>query len=320
MLITLDARCRGSEHIKTDKPLQDFSFSTVQKHVGYAFVADGHGGDKYIRSGKGAEFACWCAAQIIVNIRKEFLAEIKRLTSENKLQKRNHLVSQNLKLMCSKLPTLWRDKIKEHFQTVPLSEEEIKLCENAKILLPLKDDDIPALYGTTLLIAVYFEQQNFWFSLQIGDGRSYVMTENAPATFFTGKVEESECQEIKNDGNVLSPIPEDEEQGFGVTKSLCSKNAGMHFRYAFGFEKLSGVAVMSDGLTDSFDTEKLPDFLLSIQKNAVADAENAKRELEAFLPKLSEQGSGDDISIAGIFVKEEESRVRNILNKVGSLI
>ena len=320
MLVTLDARCRGNEHIKTDKPLQDFSFSTVQKHIGYAFVADGHGGDKYIRSDKGAEFACWCAAKTIVNIRKEFLDEIKRLTSENKLQKRNYLVAQNLKLMCSKLPSEWCDKVKEHFQTMPLSEEEKKLCENAKISLPLKNDDIPTLYGTTLLLAVYFERQNFWFSLQIGDGRSYVMPGNTPATFFTGKSEESDCQEIKCDGNALSPIPEDEEQGFGVTKSLCSKNASVHFRYAFGFEKIAGIAVMSDGLTDSFDTEKLPDFLLSIQKNAVADAENAKRELEAFLPKLSEQGSGDDISIAGIFVKEEESKVKNILNKVGNLI
>ena len=60
---------------------------------------------------------------------------------------------------------------------------------------------------------------------------------------------------------------------------------------------------MSDGLADSFDSEKLPSFLLNINDNIVIDSEKTSNELKEFMPKLSEQGSGDDISLAGIFTK-----------------
>ncbi len=293
MLVTLNASCRGSEHIKVNKPVQDFSYAGIDKNVGYAFVADGHGGEKYIRSEYGASYACYCAAEIIVNIRKDFLAEIKRLSNDS--VKRKRLVEENLRLMCSKLSLLWRAKVCSHFEENPLTETELALCKQAKVVVPIEPDSIPILYGTTLLVAVYFAQYDFWFSLQIGDGK---------------------CALIKADNSLVYPVPEDESQGFGVTKSLCRKNAAEDFRYAFGFEKIAGITVMTDGMTDSFDSEKLPDFLLSIKKNALADVDRTKAELNAFLPTLSAQGSGDDISIAGIFVKEEESCVKSLLNSV----
>ena len=60
---------------------------------------------------------------------------------------------------------------------------------------------------------------------------------------------------------------------------------------------------MSDGLADSFDNEKLPVFLSTIRNNIITDTDKTISELKGFLPNLSEQGSGDDISIAGIFSK-----------------
>lgn len=293
MLITLNARCRGFEHLKTDKPVQDSAFSGTSKNFGYAFVADGHGGEKYIRSDVGSSYACYSAANIIANLKKDFLAELKRLSNEP--NKRKRLVEENLKLVCSKLCLDWQTKVKQHFISNPLTEDEMKLCENAKLLLPIEEDDVPVLYGTTLLVTFYFEQPNFWFALQIGDGK---------------------CVAIDNDNNSFYPIAEDEEQGFGITKSLCSKNASEDFRYAYGFEPIKSLFVMSDGMTDSFDIEKLPAFLLNIQNNAIEDLEKTQTELESFLPTLSEQGSGDDISIAAIFHKENENTLLNkILNK-----
>ena len=61
---------------------------------------------------------------------------------------------------------------------------------------------------------------------------------------------------------------------------------------------------MSDGLTDSFDAAKLPDFILNLKTNTVEDSKNTVSELKDFLPVLSEQGSGDDISISAIFSKK----------------
>ena len=293
MLVTLDARCRGSEHIKTNKPLQDFSGSTTDrwKSYAYALVADGHGGEKYFRSAEGSRLAVLYTAEAMNKVLKELLFYIKKKDVE--------VIDKTLKNLCSRILLLWREKVKLHFSENPLTKAEEKLCGELDMEVPLSEDAIYTLYGSTLLSAVYFENFNFWFALQIGDGKTVV---------------------IRDDNSIFYPIPEDEDMGFGVTPSLCGKNAIERFHYKFGFEKLNGITVMSDGMTDSFDIEKLPAFLLNIKENTIADAEKTKAELSAYLPKLSEQGSGDDISIAGIFVKEEESKVKKIVNKVGSLM
>lgn len=280
MLIALDARCQGSEHIKTGRPCQDFTKAATNcwKTNAYAIVADGHGGEKYFRSAEGSRLAVSSAAEAMNKVLKELLFYIKK--------KDVSVIDKSLKNLCSRILLLWREKVKVHFTENPLSEEELKLCEELKINIPIKEEDIFMLYGSTLLSSVYFENYEFWFSLQIGDGKTYI---------------------LKEDGAVVSPKElENEKAAFGVTPSLCGKNAIEEFRYTFGFEKIAGICVMSDGLTDSFDLEKLPDFLLSIKNNAIQDSEKTKSELNAYLPVLSEKGSGDDISIAGIFVKERK--------------
>ena len=283
MLITLDARCRGSLHIKDDKPIQDFSGSSTnpRKSYAYALVADGHGGERYIRSADGSKLAVFCSADAMTKVLRELAVYIEK--------KDMVVIDKSLKNLCSRILISWREQVKDHFTTHPFSENESTLCEKLKIQLSstdnIEDDNtIFELYGTTLLSAVYFENYNFWFALQIGDGKTVI---------------------IKEDNSVYSPPElENEKLGFGVTASLCSKDASTEFRYVFGFEKIKGILVMSDGMTDSFDLGKLPDFLLNIKENAIHDVENTKTELQAYLPKLSEQGSGDDISLACIFSKE----------------
>lgn len=289
MLIALDARCRGSEHIKTEKPLQDYSDSFITdkwKSSAYALVADGHGGEKYFRSEVGSQLAVLYTVDAINKVLNELKPFIKK--------KDISVIDKTLKNLCSRVLIMWREKVKAHFKKNPLNEKEIRLCEELKIELPLEDENIYSIYGSTLLAGVYFSIWDFWFSLQIGDGKTVA---------------------IKRDNSVFYPIVEDEDMGFGVTASLCGANAIERFHYSFGFDKLNSLFVMSDGLADSFDTEKLPNFLLSIQKNMVQDSENAKKELEEFLPKLSEQGSGDDISIAGIVFKEDETFVDKLKGK-----
>ena len=291
MLVAIDARCRGSEHIRQNKPLQDFSGSTSDrwKSYAYALIADGHGGEKYFRSEHGSRIAVLCAVEEINKVLKDLLFHIKK--------KEVDVIDKSLKNLCAKILLAWRERVCAHFSEHPLTEDERKQCEVLKITLPIPEEEIPTLYGSTLLSAVYFEKFEFWFALQIGDGRTVA---------------------IREDGSAFCPIPEDEGMGFGVTASLCGARAAEHFFYSFGFERLGGITVMSDGLTDSFDKDKLPDFILNIQKNALADREKTKGELEAFLPKLSEQGSGDDVSFAGVFAKENEGGIQSVLNSVKS--
>lgn len=291
MLVAIDARCRGSEHIRQNKPLQDFSGSTSDrwKSYAYALIADGHGGEKYFRSEHGSRIAVLCAVEEINKVLKDLLFHIKK--------KEVDVIDKSLKNLCAKILLAWRERVCAHFSEHPLTEDERKQCEALKITLPILEEEIPTLYGSTLLSAAYFEKFEFWFALQIGDGKTVA---------------------IREDGSVFCPVPEDEGMGFGVTASLCGARAAEHFFYSFGFGRLGGIAVMSDGLTDSFDKDKLPDFILNIQKNALADRERTKGELEAFLPKLSEQGSGDDVSLAGIFAKENEGGIQSVLNSVKS--
>ena len=277
MLITMAERCIGSSHIKQNKPLQDYAAATSDrlKSYAYALVADGHGGDKYIRSAKGSELAVRCAVDSINGVLKEILWDVTK--------KKKNLIEKNLKLICIKTSLSWNEAVIADYKTNPLSEEEIKFCESEKIELPSSDEDIPVFYGSTLLAAVYLEHFDFWFTIQIGDGK---------------------CAVIKNDLSVVFPEElENEKLGFGITTSLCNKEAANEFRFAYGFERIAGITVMSDGLADSFDNEKLPVFLGNIRQNIVADSEKTITELKEFMPKLSEQGSGDDISIAGIFSK-----------------
>ena len=292
MLLALDARCRGFSHINDGKPCQDSCESFADNYIGLAIVADGHGGDKYIRSAQGSHEAVFRS--------KIFAYKMIKGNLESFIKKKDtKAIEKNLALLKSHIIREWREVVANHYALNPLTADELTLCEKAKIALPIPENAISELYGTTLLVCGYIEKYNFWFSLQIGDGKTVI---------------------LKEDGSVTYPIPEDSEQAFGVTHSLCKSNAGEKFHHAFGFEKIAGICVMSDGLTDSFDTEKLPAFLLNIKNNALQSAEKTKQELIAYLPKLSEQGSGDDISIAGIFVREEERKLQKIVNKVGRLV
>lgn len=277
MLITLAERCIGTAHIKQNKPLQDYAAATSDrlKSYAYAFVADGHGGDKYIRSSKGSEIAVHCAVDSINGVLKEILWDVGK--------KKRSLIEKNLKLICIKTSLKWKEAVIKHYSENPLSIEETELLESLNITLPLQEGDIATLYGSTLLAAIYIEYLNFWFAIQIGDGK---------------------CAVIKKDNTVEFPVElENDKLGFGVTTSLCNKDAANEFRFAYGFEKINGITVMSDGLADSFDSEKLPSFLLNISDNIVIDTIKTSNELKEFMPKLSEQGSGDDISLAGIFTK-----------------
>ena len=63
----------------------------------------------------------------------------------------------------------------------------------------------------------------------------------------------------------------------------------------------AGITVASDGVTDSFLPEKYIDFNIQLFRNFINYPNQAQQNLQDFLPKLSERGSNDDVSIAGVF-------------------
>jgi hypothetical protein len=143
-----------------------------------------------------------------------------------------------------------------------------------------EDYDV-SIYGTTLVAAMLTPQ--FWFALQIGDGACVVIAEG---------------------GNTKIAIPADESLAFGKTTSLCDTNAAGHFRHSFGFDTILGISVATDGVVDSFLPEKYIDFTNELRENFIkqpAAAKEKEKELQTFLPDLSERGSRDDVAIAGLW-------------------
>jgi uncharacterized protein YegL len=129
-------------------------------------------------------------------------------------------------------------------------------------------------------------QQNNWYkyaikvAVAIGDGLCVVLED-----------EESIITTIKNDGRLA----------FSKTTSLCDNDAIKNFRESFGFTKINGLTVATDGIADSFEPEKYLQFNKELYDNFTEIPDKAGAELEAFLPELSERGSRDDVSIAEIF-------------------
>lgn len=282
---------RGASHLKDGKPRQDFAKAQEERGYSYFAVADGHGGEKYFRSNIGSQYAVLVAEKEFQSFWKDFIKLKGKNVGSLSLEK-------SIQNICNRIIRSWSYNVRNHIKKHPLKNEEIYLC--GRLGIPLeqfeqcgkeKDDDssIEKVYGTTLIAGIYIHPTIFpisgkealWIALQIGDGM---------------------CLAKKAGSYVFCPIPEDEKLGFGMTTSLCSDNAVKEFRYAWGFDKLDYICACTDGVQDSFTPEGLRNFTNDIYHNIQEySADRERKELEDFFPRLSEQGSGDDVSLAGIF-------------------
>ena len=299
----------GASHLRDSKPLQDSAKVLLKKGYSIFSVADGHGGEKYFRSQYGSQIAVMIAE-------KEFSALLQKIAqlSGEKSQINWDLTISNLE---RNIVAKWKRAVKNHFKKMPLTETEKDLCKSLNIPLEKFDyingkkevdtlsdaqklespeNTIEKLYGTTLISCLYIPELlltkenkcSLWIALQIGDGM---------------------CLAKKQTGEIFSPIPEDKRLGFGVTTSLCSSNAANEFRHAYGFCKLQYICACSDGVQDSYTPDGLKSFTNDIYENIKTyGVEREQQELEDFFPRLSEKGSGDDVSLAGVFLSNGEEK------------
>jgi serine/threonine protein phosphatase PrpC len=284
MLISFACSAQGSSHIKNNKPCEDCSgcFENETYHTSIAIVADGHGGEKYFRSRFGSKLAVETVHKVLDRFIEQTGKTNRGFFNEDAKAAKEKM-DENLQRLERDIVSSWREKVLQHIKDNPWDKSELEFCGENKITIDENDNyQLVSIYGTTLLAAVVTEA--FWFALQIGDGACVVIRE-------TGKSEIA--------------VPGDEDQGFGITKSLCNKDVLENFRHNFGFEKILGAIVATDGVTDSFSQEKYLEFTISeLLKNFVEHPMETKKELENSLSGLSEQGSGDDVSIAVIFNPE----------------
>lgn len=261
---------QGYHHIKTGKVCQDSSGHYCDDLMAVVVVADGHGSDNYPRTDRGSRFAVEAAITAI----REFVGTVESSGIDISEDSDTYL-EQLAKNILAK----WYGAVDADLQKEPLTEAELSKVADKYKKRYLSGQRREKAYGTTLIAAC--QTENYWFGLQIGDGR---------------------CVCISEDGTLYEPIAWDEHCQANITTSICDADAIDEFRYSF--MKVCPVATLmgSDGIDDSYaNCEELYVLYRSILAIfAQYGLETGEAEIKEFLPMFSRKGSGDDVSIAGI--------------------
>lgn len=259
----------GASHVAIDKPCQDFSLCKDAGGYSIAIVCDGHGGDKYFRSDKGSEFAAEAAMEML----EAFIKQTNCL--------KNMPDARNWKQqLAGSIVVRWNEKLEKYTEDNAFTEEELSVLKDGD------KDKIAAkewrfVYGTTLICVV--RTRNCLLGLHIGDGK---------------------CVAVDAKGNTFEPIPWDDNCFLNQTTSLCDSDAVNKFRFCFlrgdWYGLPQAVFVGSDGIDDSYPGESLNKFYTALLNDFNTDRTMALQHLHEYLPVISQNGSKDDVSVAGI--------------------
>lgn len=284
---SLLASTTGSSHLKSGIPCEDFGRVLAgDRYITFA-VADGHGDSNCPRSAYGSRSACEIACHELETFARDLRESTYRdfvgeeLLWESKLFDPSYS-DQLMKQLISSIVGNWRDDVLGNLEDNPLSEQERADAERY-IDRYDKGERLEHIYGTTLIAGLATE--NYLILLQQGDGRCVVFSANGAAS---------------------QPIPWDSSCFANVTTSLCDEDAAEEFRYYIRDlkdEPIVACILGTDGVEDSFfSMEQMHSFyrdlLIEIAQTSVHQCEE---HLAGQLPEFSSKGSGDDVTICGIF-------------------
>lgn len=257
---------RGETHLHDGRVCQDSSASFSDECGTVAVVSDGHGGCDYVRSQIGSAMACEAAVK---NIRRLF----ENISSEAFLAEPDMMLTQ----LEAAIINDWNESVRSHYEANPFTEEELDCVSEKAGAAYFSGHRIERAYGATLIAAAV--TRDYWFGIQIGDGK---------------------CVAFDEAGICTQPIPWDEECFLNKTTSICGSDALRDFRHFYSEKIPTAVFMGSDGIDDSFKNEEdMYDFYKTIlYAFSISDYTQAVDELKAYLPRLSKEGSADDVSIA----------------------
>lgn len=287
--------CIGASHLRKGTVCQDSAVSLATEAYRMAVVCDGHGGDDYFRSDRGSRLAVQafseCVERGFCSTSRKWL---RRKTAHLKNKARDFAdalnacatqreIDEQLMWFARSVVARWNRLVEEDMQADSFTEAEMETVSEKARGRYEAGEGLHKAYGTTLLGVVLTEE--FWFGIHIGDGK---------------------CVTFDAQGNGEEPIPWDETCFLNTTTSICDSAALQEFRVFFSRQLPAAIFVASDGVDDCFaDTEKLHNFYRVVLTSfAAMDTDAAQKELSAYLPVLSAQGSGDDMAIGAILQME----------------
>lgn len=279
---------RGFLHIKKDIPCEDSSGSFEDNDGEYtiAVVADGHGDPACFRAEKGSKFAVTACVESL----KEFAEAIKEKKQDSStsafLEKLAYEKSSEsvLRQLTNSIISRWGNLVSEDLVSNPCTDEEYEIA-GAMGEIYRKGEKLLHIYGTTLIAALLV--CDYLILIQQGDGR---------------------CDVFYEDGTVDQPIPWDDRCFENVTTSMCDSDVVTSIRHCvipIDRKRVIACFLTSDGVEDSFVNEPM-DGVHTFNRGLcglyfTVGRDHFLEELHSRLPDFSENGSGDDISIAGIF-------------------
>lgn len=265
---------QGYNHIKSNKVCQDASKHYSDDLMTIIAVADGHGSDNYPRTDRGSSFA----VEATISAIKEFVKTVEDSNIDISVNSDSYFEQLAKNILAN-----WYATVDDDLKKYPFSEEELSNVSEKYKRRYLSGERQEKAYGTTLIAAC--QTNKYWFGLQIGDGK---------------------CVCISKDGSMCEPIPWDEDCQANITTSLCDSEAIDEFRFCFLQEQPIATLMGTDGIDDSYaSSEEMYVLYRSILAIfAEHGREIGESEIQEFLPGLSQKGSGDDVSIAGIVSAE----------------
>lgn len=266
----------GASHKKAKKPCQDASVSLNRNDYILTAVCDGHGGEDYFRSDRGSEFAVKAVKQCMSD--ENILPMLAHFANDK--ERVNEMLVQLEKSIIS----VWNDFVESDYAEEPFTEDELESVNPQMRFRYAIGEKIECAYGTTMLVNVITD--DFWFGIHIGDG---------------------ECVTVDSEGVFSHPIPHDDNCVYNYTTSICDRTAIYNMRHHFSTELPTALFIASDGVDNCFvSDEKLHGFYSMIMKSFDDyDESVAILELLDYLPKMSQKGSGDDISL-GIILRNRK--------------
>jgi len=283
-----NSTCVGYSHIKDGSECQDYSGFFCGEGFAVAAAADGHGSEKYFRSGEGARIVVEAAIDSI----KGFLSE--KSENENLFKEKHTQILENL---AGTIATRWVTGVEKHCQENLFNDSESELIrkyynidlesinEHVEDYSKLSFDNertITRIYGTTLVVGVITD--GFAFALNNGDG-VVVLIDN-----------EKKCS--------IPPETVNDQLFAGLTTSMSDIDVvKKSFKYYFTTDIPKAIFLSTDGVRDSYKLSGFFTLMSELLSLFEQDTEAAQKKLEEWLPKISEKGSEDDMSLAGIIKK-----------------
>jgi len=278
---------RGALHVRTGQPNQDAMLWRDLSDSDEALVvaiSDGHGSASCFRSDKGA----FMAVSAAVKVAKK---NVKLLPQSPDISIIEDLLKKELP---QRIVHFWRDTVADDICKYPFEIVELQKVEIEGITKRRQVSLNPVIaYGATLMTVII--AKSLLIILQIGDGDILLVSEK---------------------GRVNRPFPRDPRLIANETTSLCMNEAWREFQVRilpmFDVEPAL-IMLATDGYANAFCSED--DFLQvgsdfwEIINSDGLDAIEAN--LKQWLLETSQEGSGDDITVAIV-----SSHINSMTDKV----